>query len=175
MKVRQWMKHPVHSVKPRDSIQHAREFVERYRVNQLPVTVDGRLVGIVTDRDLRDAFPSLFDTPPFPDRTSKAALTDPRTITVEQVMTSSVTSVGPDDSIADAARLMRKRRIGALPVVDAGRLVGILTRSDVLDGFVDLVELDDMRETGPLATEGPAAPGSGKPASRARRPREHSA
>jgi len=153
MEVRQWMKHPVHSVKPLDSIQHARELMERHRINQLPVVVDGRLIGIVTDRDLRDAFPSLFDSPPSAGQKPKPTVTDPRAVTVEQVMTANVTSIGPGDSIAVAARLMRTQRIGALPVLDKERVVGILTRSDVLDGFVDLVELEDMREPGLLTAK----------------------
>ena len=61
MEVRNWMAYPVRAVKPLDSIQHARELLVTHRVNQLPVIVDDRLVGIVTDRDLRDAFPSVFD------------------------------------------------------------------------------------------------------------------
>lgn len=121
-------------------------------MNQLPVVVDGRLVGIITDRDLRDAFPSVFASPPGARRKPQFVTTDPRTVTVEMVMTSNVTTVGPGDSIADAARLMRRQRIGALPVVEGERVVGILTRSDILDGCIDLVELEDRRESG-LFTE----------------------
>jgi CBS-domain-containing membrane protein len=62
------------------------------------------------------------------------------------VMTADVTTVAPNGSIADAARLMRKQRIGALPVVEGRRIVGILTRSDILDGCIDLVELEDRRK-----------------------------
>jgi acetoin utilization protein AcuB len=138
------MKHPVHSVKPLDSIQHARELMASHGFNQLPVAVDGRLVGIVTDRDLRDAFPSVFDLPTFNRKT--ASRTDPRAVTVEMVMTTGVTTVAPSRSIADAARLMRRQRIGALPVVEGDHVIGILARSDILDGFVDLCEIDDKRE-----------------------------
>jgi len=48
----------VHTVKPQDTVAHARGLIERYRINQLPVVVDGALVGIVTDRDLRSATPA---------------------------------------------------------------------------------------------------------------------
>jgi acetoin utilization protein AcuB len=169
MEIRKWMKHPVHSVKPLDSIQHARELMESQRVNQLPVVVDGRLVGIITDRDLRDAFPSVFDSAFFGRRKPKITTTDPRTVTVEMVMTPNVTTVAPGDSMADAVRLMRRERIGALPVVEGEHVVGILTRSDVLDGFVDLVEAADMRETGIVSEEAAAPPR--KHASRATRRR----
>lgn len=149
MEVRAFMKHPVSCVKPLDSIQHARDLMGKSRVNQLPVVVDGRLAGIITDRDLRDAFPSVFDSPPFAAR--KISATDPRAVTVEMVMSATVSTVEPGDSLAEAARVMRKQRIGALPVVENQRVVGILTRSDILDAFVDLVELRDSREGGTLA------------------------
>jgi CBS domain-containing protein len=172
MEIRKWMKHPVHSVKPLDSIQHARDLMERHRVNQLPVVVDGSVIGIITDRDLRDAFPSVFDSPLFARPKPKITASDPRAVTVELVMTASPTTIVPDASMADAARLMRRQRIGALPVVDGERLVGIVTRSDVLDAFVDVVALEDMRETG-LFAEAPAAKGAPAPvrkaAARARR------
>jgi acetoin utilization protein AcuB len=175
MEIRKWMKkEPLHSVKPLDSIQHARELMERQRVNQLPVLVDGRLLGIITDRDLRDAFPSVFDSPLFGRRKPAVTASDPRTVTVELVMTSNVTTVRPGDSMADAARLMRKQRIGALPVVEADHVVGMLTRSDVLDAFVDLVELEDRREAGVFTAEtasGAPGPPPRQPASRPRRRR----
>ena len=139
MEIEKWMKRPVHSVKPLDSIQHAREVMAQNRVNQLPVVVDSRVIGIVTDRDLRDAFPSVFDsTMREAPRTKRG--TNPNEITVEMVMTPNVLTLGPKDSVGKAVQLMRKERIGAVPIVDANRLVGILTRSDVLDAFVELVE-----------------------------------
>jgi acetoin utilization protein AcuB len=172
MEVRRFMKHPVHSVKPLDSIQHARELMGNNRVNQLPVVVDGRLAGIITDRDLRDAFPSVFDAPLFGRQKPKVTATDPRTVTVEMVMSATVSSVAPGDSLADAVRLMRKQRIGALPVIEKERVVGILTRSDVLDAFVDLLELAESREAGVLVDPSASKPPSkkkGKAASASRR------
>ena len=146
MEIRRRMSHPVHAVKPLDSIQHARELMERHRVNQLPVMIDGSLVGIVTDRDLREAFPSVFDSALFARRKPRVTATDPQKVTVEMVMTRNVTTVGPGESMADAARLMRRHRIGALPVVDGARVVGLLTRSDVLDAFVDLAGAERARD-----------------------------
>ena len=148
MEVRRWMKHPVHSVKPLDSIQHARELMEKYRVNQLPVVVDGGLVGIVTDRDLRDAFHSVFDSASLQRRKPAVGATDPRTVAVENVMTPHVSTVSPGTPAGDAVRLMRKQRVGAIPVVEGNRVVGILTRSDVLDAFLDLAEIEGTGQTG---------------------------
>jgi len=169
MEVRKWMRHPVHSVKPLDSIQHARELIEKHRINQLPVVVDGRLVGIITDRDLRDAFPSVFDSPVFGGRKEKASTTDPRTVIVEMVMTPNATTIGPGGSMSEAARLMRRQRIGALPVVEGDRIVGILTRSDILDSFLEVADVEDMREAGPsseTAASSARPPKASKPARR---------
>jgi acetoin utilization protein AcuB len=138
MTITAWMKHSVITVKPHDSARHAREVMEQHRINQLPVVVDDRLVGILTDRDLRDAFPSVFESAePFARRTRRSGA-DPAAIPVEDVMTPTVLTLAPAASLADAARLMRRERIGAIPIVDRGRLVGILSRSDVLDAFVDV-------------------------------------
>lgn len=150
MQIRDWMRHPVHRVRPLDSIAHARELMERHRVNQLPVVVDDRLVGIVTDRDLRDAFPSVFEVSPWRPRRAPHSATDPAAVTVEMVMTANVTTAEPGDSVGDAVRLMRRQRIGALPIVDGGHVVGILTRSDMLDACAALVQLEDRREAGRL-------------------------
>jgi acetoin utilization protein AcuB len=139
MEIQEWMKHPVQCVKPLDSIVHAREVMEAHRVNQLPVVVDRCVVGIITDRDLRAAFPSVFDSATFR-RKAHVSTSDPKLITVEMVMTPHVLTLGPHDSIVEAARLMRRERLGALPIVERDRLVGLITRSDVLDAFVELSE-----------------------------------
>jgi CBS domain-containing protein len=67
-------------------------------------------------------------------------LTHPEEVEVESVMTRDVMSVQPSDSLTEAAALMRKERFGSVPVVEEGRLVGILTRSDVLAAFISLSE-----------------------------------
>jgi acetoin utilization protein AcuB len=138
MEIQKWLKYPVHCVKPLDSIQHARDIMEMRRINQLAVVVGSQLVGILTDRDLRAAYPSVFDAPVLGSRKPRTSATDPKAVTVEMVMTTNVLTLTPRDSMVDAARLMRRERIGAVPIVDGNRLVGILTRSDVLDAFVAL-------------------------------------
>jgi len=149
MRVRQWMNSPVISVKPRDSAAHARAVMEQRRVNQLLVLEGPRLVGIVTDRDLRDAFPSLAQSTLT--RGRRAAGIDPASIAVEEVMTPDVLTVEPDATLADAARLLRRERIGAVPVVAAGKPVGILARSDLLDALVRFLtdHADAERAQGP--------------------------
>jgi acetoin utilization protein AcuB len=145
MKIHEWMVRPVHAVKPLDSILHAREVMTRHRVNQLPVVHEGEIVGIVTDRDLRDAFPSVFELAERDMRAEREgrrarlpAGEDPARIKVDVVMTSDPLCLSPEDSVETAASVMRRKRIGALPIVEKGKLVGILTRSDVLDAFLGL-------------------------------------
>jgi acetoin utilization protein AcuB len=132
--VKAWMHAPVHTVKPHDSIEHARELCERHRINQLPVVAQGRLVGIITDRDLRDAFPSLLDQVEHPQQ----ARQDTLRVMVEEAMTPNVITVTPDDDIERAATILKRERLGALPVVHDGTLVGILTRTDVMSALVGL-------------------------------------
>jgi CBS domain-containing protein len=106
----------------------AADLLRAHHVRHLPaVDAAGRLVGIVTDRDLRQV---VFDP------VVQEALGDTAAalsaLTVRDVMTWGVLSVRPDTDLRSAARLMRERRIGALPVVDDGRVVGILSETDVL-------------------------------------------
>ncbi len=99
------------------------------RIRHLPVLEAGRLVGIVSDRDLRSAAPGLGD----PARASAL-----EKIRVSEVMTRDVATTRPDDPIEEAANRMREKRIGCLPVEDE-RLVGILTSSDVMEALVQLI------------------------------------
>ena len=134
MNIRAWMTAPVHCLKPLDSVKHARELMEKHRINQMPVAVEGRLIGIVTDRDLRDASPSVFEGPSHQNHDQRDD------IPVRDVMSQKVLTLTPADSIAAAAQLMRRERIGSLPIVEAEHPVGILTRSDLLKALVALAE-----------------------------------
>jgi acetoin utilization protein AcuB len=139
VKIKDWMNSPVQTVKPRDTVAHARELLERHRINQLPVVRDNALVGLVTDRDLRNASPSAVELASVDLGRRPAPVVDSGKIAVETVMTEKVFSLAPEDSVEDAVRVMRRERFGAIPVVDHNRVVGILTRSDVLDAFMCLV------------------------------------
>jgi acetoin utilization protein AcuB len=140
-RVEAWMHADVHVVRPHDPIDHARALCERHRVNQLPVVANGRLVGIVTDRDLRDAFPSVIAEATDPVEAHRLTAILP----VDEVMTRGVITVTEADDIELAATIMRRERVGALPVVRDGRLVGILTRSDLLDALVALAHDQPVR------------------------------
>jgi acetoin utilization protein AcuB len=128
IRVVNWMTEGVLAVETFDSIAVARRLMAKHRVNQLPVLDNDRLVGIVTDRDIRDAYPTSLminrgeEIDRFADK-----------ITVEEVMTHDVFVVRPDTALTTAVGLLRRHRIGALPVIKDQKLVGIITRSDILD------------------------------------------
>ena len=128
IRVADWMSEGVLAVETFDSIAIARQVMAKHRVNQLPVLDNDHLVGIVTDRDIRDAYP----TSMMINRT-EAIDEFAEKITVEEVMTHDIFVVQPETPLAKAVGLLRKHRIGALPVVKSRQLVGIITRSDVLD------------------------------------------
>jgi acetoin utilization protein AcuB len=131
------MKFEVHTVKPLDTVAHARALLEEHRINQLPVVVNGRLVGIVTDRDLRDA-PRAVQIASAEAGDKDTAPTTPEEIPVEAVMTTNVLTLEPKDSLTRAASLMRQERIGAIPIIENGVLRGIITRSDILNAFLKI-------------------------------------
>src|SRR5688572_4264166 len=138
MNITPYIHSAVVTVKPLDSVRHARELLERHRINQLPVVVDGRVVGIVTDRDLRDAFPSVFDSAR---RVRRHPEIDPDRVPVRDVMSVRVVTLPVDAAVAEAAAVLRRERIGAAPIVDADqRLRGILTRSDLLQALTEVEE-----------------------------------
>jgi acetoin utilization protein AcuB len=136
IRVRDRMTRSVTTVHSDALVSGAVELMRSRRIRHLPV-VDrsGRLVGIVTDRDLRQV---MFD-PAVQARLARA--TDAlRGLTVRDVMTWGAVSVTPATSIRDAARLMHEAKVGALPVVDADRVVGILTERDVLGTFREVLD-----------------------------------
>ena len=130
-----WMTAKVHTVKPVDSVAHARSVLEKLQINQLPVIKDGILVGIVTDRDLRDAV-STVTTSGWRANAINLATPTPDEIPVEAIMTHNVITLAPHSTVVNATVIMRLQRIGSVPIVNGSRVVGIVTRSDVLDAFV---------------------------------------
>ena len=106
------------------------------RIRHLPVLDGGRrLVGIVTDRDLRQV---VLD-PRLQERFGAGLADALEGLTVRDIMTWAVITVRPETEIRDAARLLHQRKIGALPVVKNGRLVGILTETDVIRAFAEIL------------------------------------
>ena len=133
--VSEWMATPAITIVSSATAREAVDLMRARKIRHLPVVDEsGRLVGIVTDRDLRQM---LFD-PALPEPLEQAAaLVQDRLL--REVMTWGVLTVRPDTPIRQAARLMHEGRIGALPIVRDGRVVGILTERDVLRAFEHLV------------------------------------
>jgi acetoin utilization protein AcuB len=111
------------SVAPGTPVAEARELMRRNRIRHLPVMEGERLVGIVTDRDIRLSLLS-------PATTLWEANYLAARLAVREVMSRSVITIGPDQPVADAVQLMLKHKIGALPVVEDERVVGIITETD---------------------------------------------
>jgi acetoin utilization protein AcuB len=135
MLVREWMTTVLVTVRPDSPVAEAQHLMRHRRIRHLPVVDGERLVGIITDRDVRTTLPS--------PATSLAAgevryLLD--RLLVERVMTRAVITIGPDAPIADAVGLVLAHRIGALPVMERGRLIGIITETDLLRAFAATFE-----------------------------------
>lgn len=109
------------TVTPDDYLAAARIKMQTGKFRALPVVSDGKLLGIITDRDLRQHLGYL-------DRTE-----------VNAVMTRGVVTVTPQTTLEEAAEILLKRKIGALAVVEDGELVGIITTSDILKGFLEVM------------------------------------
>ncbi len=144
--VRDWMTRKLVTLSPEASVGEALTLCRERRIRHIPILEEGRLVGIVSDRDLRDASPALGDA----ERAS--ALQE---IRVGDVMTREVSTADPQDSIENVAQEMYELKIGSLPVVaeapvvDEGlavaeeELLGIVTSSDVMRALVTLAGLPE--------------------------------
>jgi acetoin utilization protein AcuB len=125
MRIRDLMSTKPITVDPEMPMLEARQRMADARIRHLIVTDGSRVVGIVTDRDIRLNLPSPATTLSVWEINALLAR-----LTVGEVMTRSVIVVDVDRPAADAAGLMLDHKIGALPVLEAGRLAGILTESD---------------------------------------------
>ena len=116
-----------------DSMKKAMDLLKEHEIRHLPVLKDGeRLVGILSERDIKQASPS------------PATALEIREIyylldkvKVKQIMTRRPYTVSSTAPIEEAALIIREKKIGCLPVVDDGKLVGILTETDIIDAFIE--------------------------------------
>ncbi len=135
MLVRMWMSDEVITASPELPIMEARELMKEHNIRRLPV-VDkrGRLIGIVTQGDIQEASPSDATTLSIWELNYLLAR-----ITVEEIMTRDVITITPDTPVEEAALLMRERKVGGLPVVEDGKLVGIITESDIFEVMIKVM------------------------------------
>ena len=116
-----------------DSMKKAMDLLKEHEIRHLPVLKDGeRLVGIISERDIKQASPS------------PATALEIREIyylldkvKVKQIMTRRPYTISSLAPIEEAALIIREKKIGCLPVVDDGKLVGILTETDIIDAFIE--------------------------------------
>ncbi len=126
MKVKNWIhKQPI-TVNRMALLQEAVHLMKQHNIRHLPVVDDdGDLVGFVTESDLRQfSFPSMIEEIP-----------------VHQVMVTNPRTIDANSSIEEAARIIHDKKIGGLPVLDNGRLVGVITASDLLSAFIEVMGL----------------------------------
>ena len=133
MQVRTMMQQNVITATPDMSLAQVQRLMQDKRIRHLPVVSGTRVVGIVTDRDIRDAAPSPATTL---SRGEIAYRLD--TTPVKNCMTQDVVSIQPDTDMVQAARILLDKKFGCLPVVDQGALVGVVTEIDCLRAFLAL-------------------------------------
>jgi acetoin utilization protein AcuB len=125
------------TVGPDDSLTRAADIMRMSRINHLPVVEEGKLAGILSDTDLRNV--SLTG-----DRPSAPGESQVRDRKVREVMKTEVWSLTPDDAVEDALLIIQRKKFGALPVLDGDRLVGIITKIDMINAFIDVLDIDDV-------------------------------
>lgn len=130
MRVEDVMTREVVTLGPDDTLRTAVNAVQRNRIRHIPIVDGRRLVGIVTDRDIKRVLPSVHGGASQDDfdRTLDE-------LTLAQVMTRDPLSVQPSTSVKDAVSLLIDRKYGALPVVEGDILVGIISDIDMLRVF----------------------------------------
>jgi acetoin utilization protein AcuB len=132
MRVRDCMSSPVQVIGPDAPAWEALGLMRRHRFRRLPVVEGGRLVGILTWTDVVRVQPPVVGTQRQVPGLSVG-------VQVRHLMTPSPRVVEPDAPIEHAAALMRRHKIGGLPVVEGGRLVGIVTESDIFEVFAEVL------------------------------------
>lgn len=140
MLIKERMSKPVISVAPDMPIQEVMGLMKRENIRRTPVLKDGKLVGIVSNRDLLNASPSQATSLSIWELNYLLSK-----ITIAEVMTKEVITISEDTPIEEAARIMADNKIGGVPVVNNGEVVGIITETDL---FRVLLELTGAREQG---------------------------
>jgi acetoin utilization protein AcuB len=135
MKVRRWMTSDPKTIKEDDFVKTAVMLVLENRIRHLPVVRGESLVGIVSDRDLKRAMPSVVagataeEYQAFMDETY-----------IEQVMTANPITCTPDTHLIDLVREFCEHKVGAIPAVEGERVVGIVTQTDMMQAFLRVLE-----------------------------------
>jgi len=153
MLVRDWMTPDPVTITPDTPVLEAIKLLKEKGFRRLPVLENGRLVGIVTDKDLKDAMPSKATTLSVWELNYLLSK-----LTVSEVMAKPVITVQAEEPLEEAALLMEEYKVGGLPVLDGNKLAGIITITDVLRAFIEVM---GMKEGGVRITfDVPDRPGA---------------
>lgn len=128
------MSHPIISISPDMPVHDALDLFKRERIRRAPVVKEGKLVGIVSDKDLLNASPSPATSLSVWEMNYLLSK-----VTVSEVMTKNVMTVSEDTPIEEAARIMADNKIGGLPVMRDGHVVGIITETDLFKIFLEFM------------------------------------
>jgi CBS domain-containing protein len=134
MKVENLMTRNVLTLRGDQTLRDAISIVQKHHIRHIPVVNGPRVVGIVTDRDIKRATPSLLSG--VDQAEYERVLNETR---VFQVMTREPATVTPDTDLAEAVRILIDKKFGALPVIDGSGLVGILTDTDILRAYLRIL------------------------------------
>jgi CBS domain-containing membrane protein len=140
MYVRDLMQREVTTLDAEENLGLADDIMRLGRIRHMPVTAGGRLVGILSQRDLfRAAISSALQFRAAAEREWLAK------IPTREIMTSDLFTIGPDAPVREAAKLMLDKRIGCVPVVEHDKLVGLLSESDCMQYLVRLLDIVETK------------------------------
>lgn len=135
MFVKLWMRREVITVASDETIANACRLMDEHRIRRIPVIdQENTLLGIISKEDLKKALPSVVDASL--DETARALANQ---VKVDTFMTRTPITVTPTDTLEKVAAIMRKHKIGGIPVIEENFLVGIITESDIFDAFVEVL------------------------------------
>ena len=125
-------------VAPEDTVNDTMMLMRQKRVKSLPVVKNGKLVGVVTEKQLAEITPSPATTLSVFEVSYLLSKTK-----IETIMTKDVVTISSNDLLEQASLLMRNHNVSCLPVLDNNKLVGIICESDIFDSFIDIMGLRD--------------------------------
>ncbi len=141
-KISELMTSPVYSLRETDTLQSARVLMEQKRIRHVPITSGTNIFrGLITNRDvLANTISHLADIDQATQNEIDAG------IPLQEIMRTDVHTISPEDSVKEAANILFHHKYGCLPVVDNGKLVGIVTEADFLQLTIQLLEAMDQAE-----------------------------
>ena len=142
-RVRDYMTPDPQTLDVQNTLLDAVLLIRRAELRHIPILQDGRIVGILTDRDVGRVAPSVLS--PVSPQEYNRFFEETR---VGKVMTRNPVSIAPEAPLAEAVNLVYKNKLGCLLVLDGDRLIGIITVSDMLRALYDLVSSSDSAEQG---------------------------